>query len=392
MLDFTVLQQQLNDMVGNQTRVRRTFQDKLALARQELASWSERWSELGQKADDSRTSWLLAGDLRGPLSAHVPAPERPGALTVAATDGSQIFPDRHEFADCYVLNVGKIVLHYGSGERPLMTSAPRLFYRENEMTWDFNGKRIPVTSEIVGFRRGAWEIRELALLAEQAAQEQRKVLALTDGTLILWALVGKPPQLQQQILETYRSSFDLMYEYQVPFIGYISQPGSAEIINILRVGLCPENPTNCDKCPYKHEPELPCEPIEGVTDADLFSTQLQPGERTALFKSRSDILQHYGPHTVYFFYVHVGTEIARIEIPHWVANDAALLDFVHAASYDQAQKGQGYPVSLAESHELAVVRSTEREQFFRTLEHLYVRQGLEVSISRKSLKKRNVNI
>lgn len=392
MLDFTVLQQQLTDMVGNQTQARRTFKDKLQLARQELAFWSDRWAELEQKSDASRTSWLLAGNLQMPLSTHVSLPEPSEALTIVATDGSQIFPDRHEFADCYVLNVGKIVLHYGTGERPIMTSTPKLYYREDEITWDFNGKRILVNSEIVGFRRGAWEIQELAGLAEQAVREQRQVLAMMDGTLILWALAGKPQNLQQQILDTYRSCFDLLYQYRIPVIGYISQPSSTEVINLLRVGLCPENPTNCDKCPYRNDPELPCEPIEGITDADLFHKLLHPGERTAFFKSRSEILQHYGRHTVYFFYLHVGAEIARIEVPQWIVNDAALLDFVHGSTYDQAQKGQGYPVSLSEAHELAVVRSHEREQFFRFLEHLYVRQGLEVTISRKFLKKRNVNI
>jgi hypothetical protein len=335
---------------------------------------------------------LLGGDLQAPLSTRVPVSERPESVTVAATDGSQIFPDRHEFADCYVLNVGKILLHYGTGERPLLTSTPRLFYREEDITWNLNGKRILATAEIVGFRRGAWEIQELAALAEQSAQEQRKTAAITDGTLILWSIVGKPPDFQQRILQQYLSSFDLMYDCQVPFFGYISQPSSTEIVNILRVGLCPENPTNCDKCPYQNDPELPCEPIEGITDADLFRNILQPGERTALFSSRSDILQQYGQHAVYFFYLHAGPEIARIEIPQWVAKHASLLEFVHTVAYDQARKGQGYPVSLAEAHELAVVRGAEREQFFRLLEQLYVRKGLEVTISRKSLKKRNVNI
>lgn len=392
MLDFSLLYEQLDDMVGTRRRARRTFADKLAQASGELSTWSERWAELQRKVEASRTSWLLAGDLRGPLRTRIPAPARPDQVSVVATDGSQIWPDRHELADCYVVNIGKIALHYGSGERPLMTSVPQLFYQEHDLTWNLNGKRIAVTPEIIGFRRGVREIQELAMLAEDAAREGRRVLALTDGTLILWAIMGKPPDFQQRILEAYQSSFETMYACQTPFAGYISHPSSAEIVNLLRVGLCPENPTNCDKCPYQHEAELPCEPIEGVTDADLFQPLLHPGERTALFQSRSDILQQYGRHAVYFFYLHAGTELARIEVPRWVAFDAELLNFVHATVYDQAVKGQGYPVSLAESHELAVVRNAEREQFFRALENLYVRQGIQVTISRKFFTKRHVAI
>ncbi len=89
---------------------------------------------------------------------------------------------------------------------------------------------------------------------------------------------------------------------------------------------------------------------------------------------------------MYFFYLNVGPEIVRIEIPKWVAKDVALLQRVHAMAHDQAQKGQGYPVSLSEAHEQAVIRSSEREQFYRLLENLYIQKGLEVNLSRKVLK------
>jgi hypothetical protein len=218
-------------------------------------------------------------------------------------------------------------------------------------------------------------------------------VGLTDGTLILWNLEGKPRNFQQEILHSYLTSFELIKSYQVPFMGYISQPGSADVINVLRVGLCPEYPTNCDNCPYKgKQQELPCEPIEGITDAALFATVLQDGERSPVFKSSSAVLDEYGIHRIYFFYLNVGAEIVRIEIPKWIAQDSPLLNFVHTTAYNQADKGRGYPVSLAEAHEQAVIRGNEREQFYRLLEQLYIRQGLQVTLSRKFLKKRNVGI
>jgi hypothetical protein len=393
MLDFALLQQQLNAMVFEQHAVRRDFTQKIALAREQLEYWSGRWEALGQKIKESRTSWLLAADIREAFHHFSSPPSLPSLITVIATDGSQVFPDRHEFVDCYLVNIGTVVLHYGSGERPTLTSRPRLFYHPHEITRDWSGKRVPVTAEVVSAQRGALEIQELAVQAEHAAMEQRPVIGLTDGTLILWNLEGKPHQFQQDILTTYLGSFDLMKSYQAPLMGYISRPGSTDVINVLRVGLCPENPANCDRCPYKgKEPELPCEPIEGVTDADLFEGLLQPGERSPVYQSQSAILEKYAGHAIYFFYLHVGAEIARIEIPRWIAYNQALLDLVHTAAYDQAQKGQGYPVSLAEAHEKAIIRGNEREQFFRLLEQLYVRQGLKVSLSRKFLKKRNVSI
>ena len=128
------------------------------------------------------------------------------------------------------------------------------------------------------------------------------------------------------------------------------------------------------------------------TVAILVSILFEDGERSTIFRSNSEISKKYGKQAVYFFYLHVGWEITRIEIPQWLADNPELLALTHAVAYDQARKGQGYPVSLAEAHERAVIRGPEREQFYRVIEKRYVREGVKVSISRKSFKKRNVTI
>lgn len=393
MLDFTVLLKQFHEMVVEQKTVRRTYEGKIALACDTLESWSPQWRVLREKVGKSRTSWLLAGNISEPLRATYPTPFAPKILTVIATDGSQIFPDRHEFSPCHLINLGVVILHYGTGERPLLTSRPMLFHRERDMYREWNGKRMPVNAEVISALRGAFEMQELALFAAQSARENRETVGFSDGTLILWNLEGKPQQFQQEILAGYLHCFEQLKSDGVPVLGYISQPKSADVIHALRVGLCPENPTNCDRCPHKGKvPELPCEPIDGVTDADLFAEFLDEGERSILFKSSSAILEAYGSHHIHFFYLHAGYEIVRIEVPQWVTQRPALLDLVHAAAYDQAQKGMGYPVSLSEAHEQAIIRGNEREQFYRLLEKLYVHEGFPVAISRKSLKKRHVGI
>ncbi|PID57507.1 hypothetical protein CSB45_06675 [candidate division KSB3 bacterium] len=393
MLDFALVYQQIGEMVLEQKRACQSYDDKVALAGETLANWNEHWNELEKKLSQSRTSWLLAGRFHESFMTRHPLPKAPEFFTVVATDGSQIFPDRHELSACYLLNLGAVVLHYGSGEQSRLSSRPLLYYKECDMARSCGGNRVPITSEMISVLRGALEIQELAGLLEEAAEDSRQVIGFTDGTLILWNLTGKPQEFQQEILEKYLRGFEDMRRSALPFMGYISQPGSADVVNVLRVALCPENPTNCDRCPHKGQnAELPCESIAGVTDAVLFSKVLQEGERSTIFKSHSEILKKYGKQAVFFFYLHVGREIARIEIPQWLAENPELLALVHAAAYDQAHKGQGYPVSLAEAHERAVIRGPEREQFYRIVEDRYVREGLKVSISRKSFKKRNVTI
>lgn len=393
MLDFVSLRKLLDDMVLEQKTVHRNYREKVSLAHDTLIDWAMQWKQLVEKIEKSRTSWLLAEDLHEPFDRRYSPPMRPEQFTIVATDGSQIFPDHHELSACYLINIGAVVLHYGTGERPILTNHPRLFYTEQDTYREWNGRRVPVNTELISALRGALEIQELSLFAERFASDQRQVVGLIDGTLILWILEGKPVEFQKEILNFYFSSFELLKSLHIPFFGYISHPTSADVVNVLRVALCPENPTNCDRCPYKNQQtELPCEPIAGVTDAMLFASILEPGERSAPFKSQSEILKQYGDQIVYFFYLNVGSEIVRIELPKWIARDAALLQCVHAIAYDQAQKGQGYPVSLSEAHEQAVIRNNEREQFYRLLENLYVREGLEVNLSRKVLKKRNVSI
>jgi len=137
-----------------------------------------------------------------------------------------------------------------------------------------------------------------------------------------------------------------------------------------------------------HQDETPMWPLL----RRLFEHLLQSGERTAVFASQSRVLEDYGVHRVVFFYLHVGTEIVRVEVPQWVAASPTLLDLVHAVAYDQAQKGMGYPIALAEAHQHAVVRGAERELFYEMVTAVLLRRGMRAAISPKNLGKRRMTV
>lgn len=404
-------------MVGEQKSHQNIYQKKVEKALEELKRWQD-WSFLNFKLSQSKTSWLTAQDFSEPLTAFTSLPSKPKQFTVIATDGSQIFPDRHEIAFCYLINISSVVLHYGTGERPLLTSRPTLFYKEEDLYKEWNQHKVPVDGEMVGILRNLMEFQELARLVAETRrhvtvsntgiQEHSDLrgpedsphphalaspqVALYDGTLIWWHLEATPEDFSTYILKEFLKVLDHFQEWRVPIAGYISYPRSADVIHTLRVGMCPERLVNCDKCPYRDLPELPCEPIQGVTDQVIFSWLLEPGERSTVFKSTSKILKNYGPHSIYFFYLNVGSEIARVEIPEWVAKDRDLLTLTHAVIYDQVEKGHGYPVSLAEAHEKAVVRGPDRELFYRMLQDTLVQQNIRIQSSRKSQKKRQISI
>ena len=411
MLDLYSVKTQIDSMVADERRVQEDFRAKLELALAEYQRWLPEWERLARKIDESRTSWLLPGLGEG-LGGGIDPSDRPSTISIAATDGSQIFPDRHEISACFLINIGYILLHYGTGEKPLMSSKPRLYYREEEIYEEWGGARVFVNRELVGFKRGLMEFTELADLALAAHAEGHRTLALADGTLILWNLEGKPQDFRAAHLEATLAAMDQLREARVPVAGYISQPGSQELINALKLGLCPLEAADCDRCPYQEENQLhfsraeidalngdlwqgrglPCSPIEGLSDAVLVRRVLRPGQRTPLYRSASKVLAEYGSHHIYYFYLHVGMEIGRVEVPEWVAADRELLDLVHACLHDQAEKGQGYPVALAEAHERAVVRSADRETFYRFLRDTFVKNDLQTRLSTKSFKKRYTGI
>lgn len=411
MLDLYAVKTQIDGMVADERRVQEDFRAKLELALAQYRRWLPEWEGLARKIDASRTSWLLPGLGEG-LGGGIDPPARPSTISIAATDGSQIFPDRHEISACFLINIGYILLHYGTGEKPLMSSKPRLYYREEDIYEEWGGARVFVNRELVGFKRGLMEFTELADLALAAHAEGHRTLALSDGTLILWNLEGKPQDFRAAHLEATLAAMDELCAARVPVAGYISQPGSQELINALKLGLCPLAAADCDRCPYQEENQLhlsraeidalqgdlwrgrglPCSPIEGLNDAVLVRRVLRPKQRTPLYRSASKVLAEYGPHRIYYFYLHVGAEIGRVEVPEWVAADRELLDLVHACLCDQAEKGQGYPVALAEAHERAVVRSADREAFYRFLRDTFVKNDLQTRLSTKSFKKRYTGI
>ncbi len=380
MLDLTAVKGQVDAMVAAQADAPALFEHRVAAAVDLLAEWGQpdRWQHLQHLTQVARVSWLLA-DLAGPFCDGVDAPDRLAQLSVAATDGSQIFPDRHEISPCYLLNIGYVLLHYGTGEQALISSRPQLFWQEQDLYHEWEGRRSGIGREVVGFRRSLLELTELAELASASQAEGHSTIALTDGTLIMWSLEGRPAEFRQECLTQIRDAFDLLAERQVPLAGYISRPGGSDLVNALRVAMGPMSVSASD-------------PLEGISDGVLFRRLLQPGQRSAVFGSRSRVLHDYGRHGIHFFYVHVGKEVARVEIPTYVAEDPTLLNQVHAGIVDQATKGDGYPVSLAEAHERAVVRGADREAFYRYIEEMFVRHDIRARVSLKGMRKRSAAI
>jgi len=116
---------------------------------------------------------------------------------------------------------------------------------------------------------------------------------------------------------------------------------------------------------------------------------LKPGERSDIYKSSSKILRvGYGEQGIYFFYLNVGPEIVRLEVPQWVARDEEKSSLLQALVYDQCQRGRGYPSALQEAHEQAVITGPERRVVESLVEEALAKEGIVLARSGKATSKR----
>lgn len=398
-LDLSQIAVQVENMAAELKMDEKGRGERLDHALDTLRAQESNLDALKAKINRSKTTWLVAGLQEG-LGQRYEMPPCPSDFTVIAADGSHLDVDREQPVACYVINIGSAVLRYGSAPDAILSSNPTLYVREEHMAiHDPNSaSRQEIECPLLGIKRDVCECEALAALVENLPHAQT-VLALLDGSLIKWGLSGREIDnyVREELLERgFLKALDRIkaagQKRRPALASYVSFPRSTDVVNALRVGLCPHEPVDCDvHCSPKVRPvgERPCDAIAGILDRDLFDRLLAPGERSATFVSPSSIVRnYYRHHQVQFFYLRVEDEIARVEIPQWVAEERELLDLAHTLIVDQCHRGYGYPVSLTEAHEKAVVSETDRQQFWHLVNAMLAENRLPSTGSAKSRSKR----
>jgi hypothetical protein len=315
-------------------------------------------------------------------------PPHPPQATLIGADGSQIEPDRHGAALYALVNVGHITFEHGTGNRPLADSEPQLYYSEDDL---YEDKRL-LQGNLLDIRRDSAELSKLAELAQTVTH--LPVLALSDGTLLLWVLEERPASRKEERLKQYIESLERLRRLpDAAVAAFTSRPRHAEVVDLLHLASLGENPDWA---------KLEDNDLDGLLDRTIFDF-LQPGERSALFISAAPINADYrrlrAEQEIGFFYMNVGSsdhsELARIELPYWVMKKKityqpegvrySLLDFVQAAIYAQCQMPpHGYPYILARAHELALVSMAEQRDLDLRVATAMARHGISVRPSEKA--------
>lgn len=401
MLDLMKLARQMQGISQHLSQEAAAAQERITAARQLLAIAATRQPDLVAQAEmwGDRAPFTAAQPTEA-LTVRTAIAAAPEAHTVIATDGSQISPSHHEIAYCYLINVGRVVLHYGQSRFPLLDSLPEVVYRAEDLylsrQWGIS------TEEWMGHRRTVAEAVGLAELGEAVhdslveaspTADRVPVLALVDGSLIYWFLEALPGEARDRLLPPILDAWERLRRQNIPLVGYLSASRSGEAMNFLRFAACPflqpDCQTHCSSDEGNQADRAPCGRFLPLRDATFWATELAPGERSPFWRSTASILELYGDHRVYFCYLNVGPEVARVEVPQWVMADEALCEMALRMVLTQVQKGYGYPVTLAEAHNQAVVKGGDRSRFFALLEQEMIRAGLKnVGTSYKEARKR----
>ena len=342
---------------------------------------------------------FLAAQVTDALVGSYSPTEPPPDWCVASVDGSHIDVDRHLPVSCYLVNLGGCLLTYGSQpgaqffSRPHLAADPGDLYLTNPAN---PAQEEPITGQLLGLVRTVQELERLVQMVEECPPDL-PILALIDGSLVLWGLSGQGYRpfvrdaiIGHRLLTALDRLRDLSRRRLVTLAAYVSLPRSAEVVNAVRSCFCTQDPARCrESCSNRRSIHAPCDMANDILDRDMFQLSLSPGFRSPLYLTNSSVSrEYYGEHQVYFYYLHGETEIGRVEVPQWVADDENLLALGHSLILDQCRRGQGYPVAISEAHEQAVVRTGDRQIFKEMVSRTLEEQGMTAYTSEKERSKR----
>ena len=389
-LEHAALRQQLAEMARQAVQHAGDQHDRLAEALALLRDRAGAFAELASRAAASQWTPFRAAIPTEPLDARHPKPTPLSAYTVVAADGSHVDPDRHGPTVCYLLNFGIVTIRYGVEPQANLVSLPVLGFRHEDLYLSSGGTELPVQDRVLAIKRQVDEMRHLAATALEARADL-PVVALADGTLLVSAWgQGDDSQVLELLVARFLEALDTLRQRRIAIASYISRPRGSDLLNLLRLAACPYRDADCSgHCRGVAPSALACARFAGLTDRHIFEQlPLRPGERSGVFVSSwATSRQRYGDHLAHFYYLHVGSEIARVEIPQWVAEDADLLALTQATVLDQVRRGQGYPRALIEAHEKAVLTGNDRRAFVAMTELALTGLGLRAKDSLKDLSK-----
>lgn len=250
---------------------------------------------------------------------------------VAAADGSQIYPDAHQIADCYLLHISGVALRYEApskntpaenehaqaarSDNAVLRATPHFFQGAGDDSWlapaespspakaktktnatagdaaspnadpsnivpsnPTSRAAFVANRELVDARRHVAELDELAALLETAAVHSAAI-GLCDGIFDLRVSASQP--WRERAAAENERALDALRQCGHPIGGYIAASRATDVVTALRVALSEIALAETEQGATNDADEA----LARLTDARLFDGLLQTGRRSATFEA-----------------------------------------------------------------------------------------------------------
>lgn len=282
--------------------------------------------------------------------------------TSFAADGSQIEPDNRYSLPVALIQVGSFEnRHLKEGSYRKETALELL--TPSDLDGDGPVKRR------VDLARFELEIAALIRFMQDRDPETPSLVYLDGSLIVSFADKDGQDPLASRYVSRILALLDAAEETRTPLIAYVDASRAQDLARMVAAASGEEG--------------------EGVTDAMLLDGRLSWGDRTAAFRcARDGILDGYGRHRreLAFCYLQTreGHPPARLEFPAWMLDGLEpILDAVRADSI----AGGGYPYTLAAADATAVLSTSDRDRFQRTLEDFLAQKEIPLTFETKALSK-----
>lgn len=284
-----------------------------------------------------------------------------------ASDGSQITSSHHDVLPIALVNTATVYLQPGSGQAPqIKTQTEFIRNKDGTIATDF------IREQLVNAIR---DVREMQVLAHFPYSGDQPLIVLGDGPLELFQ-EPRSGEEHQTLFNEYLQTLQSLNQQGRITAGYTDKPRADLVLKML-------------ECAYQAESTPD---ISGITDADIFTRLLAPGERSAIFCLHSPSSSSYQDAIrLHFFYLNVGTKsqpwIVRVEITAAAAAQPEAIALLQSALLAQCalMSARPYPYILHRAHEEAVVHFDEKERVLDLLSHTLREMGLQPAFKSNKL-------
>ncbi|MCL6436786.1 MAG: DNA double-strand break repair nuclease NurA [Leptolyngbyaceae cyanobacterium HOT.MB2.61] len=293
--------------------------------------------------------------------------DRIAGVSTFAVDGSQIYPSKDLSIPIALVQIGWYEnFHTSDGnyekdvEVDVMTPSDLKVSSGSE----------PVDRKVNMHRFEMETNRLIRYMQERAGYEN--CLAFFDGSLIVTFADAFDETTRNHYIDCVVNLLQASEHYQVPLIGYIDTSYASDLTLMLqRLFNLPE--------------------ASSLQDAALLGRLMKWGDRTPLFRSRRPgILSRYPTKLssqIAFTYLkaHDGFPV-RLELPLWIYEaqlHEQIIDWVRC----EIIVGGGYPYAIETADQTAVLKSEDRQIFYRLLQDWAEEENLNLRLSRKMVSK-----